>query len=361
MRKHYLDNIRWITVVLVVFYHVIFMYNGVVTAMVIGPFHENQFQDRILYMLYPWFMVILFIVSGMSARYYFEKHTIKEFIKDRTRRLLVPATIGLFVFQWIQGYYSMSISNAFETIPEEIPGFVLYLIMALSGQGVLWYIQLLWILSMGLALLRKFEKGKLHALCGKANVLVLVALGVAVWVSGLILNMPVIVVFRFGIYGFTFFLGYYLFSNDAVIERLSKFWHVLGGAAIVLGVLYAWLYFGKNYSEVPTVNCVLAVSYGWIAILAIFAGMKKFMDFTNPFMSRMSKKSFGLYVFHYLPLSAVAYYLDRYTQAPAVVCYVLTGVAAFAGGYLLYEMISRIPVVRWCVLGIKKQTKAKKQ
>ena len=42
MRRHYLDNIRWITVGLVVLYHVIFMYNGVVTAGVIGPFWEVQ-------------------------------------------------------------------------------------------------------------------------------------------------------------------------------------------------------------------------------------------------------------------------------------------------------------------------------
>ena len=28
MRKYYLDNIRWATVVLVVIYHVIYMYNG---------------------------------------------------------------------------------------------------------------------------------------------------------------------------------------------------------------------------------------------------------------------------------------------------------------------------------------------
>ena len=28
MRKYYLDNIRWITVVIVVFYHVLYMYNA---------------------------------------------------------------------------------------------------------------------------------------------------------------------------------------------------------------------------------------------------------------------------------------------------------------------------------------------
>ena len=60
MRRHYLDNIRWITVGLVVLYHVIFMYNGVVTAGVIGPFWEIQYQDAVQYLLYPWFMVLLF-------------------------------------------------------------------------------------------------------------------------------------------------------------------------------------------------------------------------------------------------------------------------------------------------------------
>lgn len=45
MRKYYVDNIRWITVLLVVLYHVIYMYNGVATAGVIGPFYEVQYQD----------------------------------------------------------------------------------------------------------------------------------------------------------------------------------------------------------------------------------------------------------------------------------------------------------------------------
>ena len=37
MRKLYIDNIRWITVVLVVLYHVIYMFNGIETFGVIGP------------------------------------------------------------------------------------------------------------------------------------------------------------------------------------------------------------------------------------------------------------------------------------------------------------------------------------
>mgnify|MGYP002307842419 CR=1 FL=1 len=38
MRKLYIDNIRWITVVLVVLYHVIYMFNGIETFGVIDHF-----------------------------------------------------------------------------------------------------------------------------------------------------------------------------------------------------------------------------------------------------------------------------------------------------------------------------------
>ena len=69
MRKLYIDNIRWITVVLVVLYHVIYMFNGIETFGVIGPFSDVQYQDAFQYIVYPWFMLLLFAVSGMSARY----------------------------------------------------------------------------------------------------------------------------------------------------------------------------------------------------------------------------------------------------------------------------------------------------
>ncbi len=66
-RKLYLDNIRWMTVVLVVIYHVVYMFNGVQPFGVIGPFREHQLQDRLQYLVYPWFMALLFVVSENRA------------------------------------------------------------------------------------------------------------------------------------------------------------------------------------------------------------------------------------------------------------------------------------------------------
>lgn len=356
-RKPYLDNIRWITVLIVVIYHIIYMFNGVQPFGVIGAFHENQWQDAFQYLVYPWFMALLFVVSGMSARYYLQNHTHKEFVKDKTRKLLVPSTIGLFVFHWILGYYNMKIGGGLDSL-SAVPRPILYVIMALSGIGVLWYIQVLWIFSILLLWVINLEKDRLWKLCAHTPVWLIVVMTVFAYGFAQILNTPVVTVYRFGIYGFCFFTGYFIFSHDEVIQRLEKWWYLWDIIAIGLGIAYTIIYFGENYAAEPVINNVLACSYCWFAILAILTTMKKYGNKTNSFTAWMSKKSWGLYIFHYLPLAMVSCYLHIYApgMSPAIV-YILAGISAFSGGYLLYEIISRIPLIRWCVLGIKKEKK----
>ena len=206
MRKNYLDNIRWFTVVLVVIYHVFYMYNAEGIVGVVGKITnlDVQYYDVFQYVVFPWFMVILFMVSGISSKLYLDNHTNKEFIKSRTRKLLVPVTIGLFAFQFIQGYVNVSISGVIQS--DEMPMIGKVIATILSGIGVLWYMQLLWLFSLFLVLIRKIEKGKLLKLGEKTGFLVLVALVVPAFFSAQILNTPLIVVYRFGYYFFAFFL-----------------------------------------------------------------------------------------------------------------------------------------------------------
>ena len=159
MRRHYLDNIRWATILVVMIYHVLLIYSAVVPGMG-TPFAAVQYQDGIIYFLYPWIMILLFIVAGMSSRYYLENHTIREFISSRTHKLLVPSTIGVIIFGFFPGYINVYHSGGLETLKATVPGFVLFLICTASGIGVLWFIQELWLFSMVLALIRKYETGK---------------------------------------------------------------------------------------------------------------------------------------------------------------------------------------------------------
>ena len=353
MRKHYIDNIRSLCISLVIIYHIFMMYSDT-TGLGVGAFYDPQPWDAVMFLIYPWFLILLFIVAGMCSRFYLDSHTPQEFRKSRTTKLLVPSTIGLLVFWWTQGYISMLISGAFENGGiQNTPLPIQYLIMALSGTGPLWFIQELWILSMILLIIRKHEKGRLFELGRKANIIVLLLLAVPVWLSGYVLNMPVISVYRFGIYPLVFFLGYFVFANDSVIAVLEKYCVPLIIGAAVLGGLYVYLHFGENFASIETMNSISASAFDWISCLAVIGGMKKWGDRTNKFASFMAKKNWGLYIFHYLPISLSAYLLHRYTTVPALPCYLISLLAGFGGALVLYEIISRIPFLRWAVLGIK--------
>ena len=353
MRRKYLDNIRWVTILIVIIYHVIYMFNGVTTYGVIGPFSEDQPQDIFLYIVYPWFMFLLFVVSGMAARFELDHKGESGFIRNRTRKYLVPSTIGLFVFWWILGYYNMLIGGAFESMGT-VPKPVLYLIMCISGIGPLWYIQMLWLFSLILIWIRKIEKDRVYNLAAKTNVFIIVLLGIAVYGAAQVLNTPIVVVYRFGIYGLGFLLGYFIFSHEEVMEKLEKYWMLFGLLALAFCILFLVFNLGKPYPEHEVLDTFLCNMYAWFGTLGLLAFMKKWGDFHNGFSDWMCRKSWGLYVFHYLGIAISSWYIKMYLpQIPVFFVYLLVLVSGVAGALLLYEIISRIPVLRWCVLGIK--------
>lgn len=354
MRKNYLDNIRWFTVVLVVIYHVFYMYNAEGIVGVVGKITnlDVQYYDVYQYIVYPWFMPILFMVSGISSKLYLDNHTNKEFIKSRTSKLLVPVTIGLFAFQFIQGFVNASISGVINS--DEMPFVGKIIATILSGIGVLWYIQLLWIFSLLIIPVIKIEKGTLLNLGKKVNFPVLIALFVPAFLMAQILNTPLIVVYRFGYYFFMFLLGHYVLSHDEVIEVLKKWCLVLLAVSVVLCILFCVKYFGSNYADKPVNRSLIYIAYSYFMCLAVIGCFAKYFDFANAFTKWMSTHSFGLYVFHYLGISAVGLYLAKPGLVSAPIAYLLSLIAGFGGAYLLYEIISRIPVYRWMVLGMKK-------
>ena len=232
MRKYYLDNIRWATVLAVVFYHVLFMYNHTLTAGVAVAVTDFAGQDALQYLLYPWFMVVLFLVSGACTRYALDKRSAKAFLAERTRKLLVPSTLGLLVLGWAQGYFNMAFSGAFTNIPAGVPALVLYLIMVLSGTGVLWTCHVLWVCALVLLAVRRIEGGRLLAKCAALPCWAVVLLGVAAWAAAQVLNMPVIAVYRFGIYLFSYLAGYYVFSQQVVVDALARRAPILCGVPL---------------------------------------------------------------------------------------------------------------------------------
>jgi len=201
MRKIYLDNIRYFTVVLVLIYHVCYIFNGAGVYGGLGTQWSVKTFDTILYFVYPWLMVLLFLISGVSARYSLQKRTPKAFLHERTIKLLIPSTAGLFVFHWITGYLNVWSGGSLAYLPV----IMIYPVSVLSGIGPLWYIQTLFLFSVLIVLLKKIDvRDRLWTLGGKASFSVLLCLVFLVWLSSQLLNTPVITTYRFGIYGTAF-------------------------------------------------------------------------------------------------------------------------------------------------------------
>jgi len=371
MRKNWIDNLRWVTVLLVLFYHVFYFYNnkGVFGGM--GGFGDGpQYQDVVMYILYPWFMPMLFLLAGVSAKYALDKHEVKEWFKDRTRKLLVPATIGLLVFQWMTGYFNTQISSYAQGIDltADLPGAAKYFAWSVSGIGHLWFIQDLWLFSVIFLILKKFDPSdRLHAWCGKcfegkAAIVWIILLSLFFWAGMNTMKMDVTPAWA-GLYNLykpffyfiLFLLGYYVFSHNQVQETLGKYWKPLMVCAIVSGIWLVVSTFGENNTTPQYLGSVSNCLYGWLICLALIGWFKTCLDKTNAFATYMTRSSFGIYVVHYLVIASLGYMMKLYTSLPPVVIYIILLVAVFTLSPLLYEIIRRIPFIRWCVLGEKRK------
>ena len=123
-RKHYLDNIRWITLCVVILYHVFYIFNSSGVISNINAPGIKAF-DSICVFTYPWIMCLLFVVSGVSARYSLNNRTNKEFIKDRAKRILIPSIVGIFTYGWISGWMTNYYTDIFAGNGEMIPVFII--------------------------------------------------------------------------------------------------------------------------------------------------------------------------------------------------------------------------------------------
>ena len=363
MRKHWIDNLRWVTVLLVLLYHVVYFYNNKGVFGGIGGFGDGpQYQDVIMYILYPWFMPLLFILAGISARYALEKHPAKEWFRSRTRKLLVPSTIGLFFFGVFIGWFNAlsAPTDGFSELP--LP--VKYFIWVISGTGPLWFIQDLWLLSLILLIIRRLDSNdRFYNLCGKTGIIGLILMGILFWLGEKTLIMEpdpmgpggLINLYKPVFYAIPFVMGYFIFSHERIQDMLGHAWKALMICAACAGILLIIRTFGEN-NTLPQYLCSpLNNIYGWLACLSMMGWFRSHFDYTGKFGSYMTQSSYGIYIVHYLVIVSIGTLLKSQTTLQPIWIYLLLTLSVFMISPLLYEVLRRIPFIRWAVLGEKRK------
>ena len=230
--------------------------------------------------------------------------------------------------------------------------------MCVSGTGVLWFNQVLWINSIILIFILKYEKNRISFFCENyLNFITILSLGIGLYLSAQILNTPIVVVYHFGIYGYSYLLGYFVLSHENNIKHLESNYIFLVFLSIIFGILFCYKYKGLNYALKENFCSFLSVAYSWFTCLSILGIGKIFFNKEYSFTKFMREISYGIYIFHYLFLSSTAYYLHKYTQLFPFLHYIIVGYSSFFGSLLLFEIMSKIPFINWCVLGISKNKK----
>ena len=351
MRRHFLDNTRYTLVLAVVFYHVFYIFNsiGVITNVAIPGIPA---LDAVMYILYPWFMVCLFVISGASARYALEKQNGKIFWKRKLKRILLPSVAGIFLLGWVNGFVTSRYTDMFAGSGDLIPGFVKFLIYCISGIGPLWYLHELMLCYGVLLLLRKLDqKDTLWRLGGRATLPVLLLLALGLWGSAQVLNTPVIEIYRNGIYLFAFLAGFYVFSHDRVQALLGKFALPLAAAAAVLCAVYTATYWGENFTTLANLKSLLTNLYAWFGTLAVLGLGKRYLDRETRFTHFMGRYSFGYYLFHYPLLITAAWVMDQFFHWPAALLYPALLVWMALAPPLMTRLVRKVPLLRTLLLG----------
>lgn len=364
-RYYFLDNLRWATVLLVLLYHIFYNFNSVGVFGGIGGFAEHQWQDLVCHILNPWFMTLLFVVAGASSRYALQSRTPGEFRRERTRKLLVPSTLGLFVFGWILGMLNMRAAGA--AIPQEVPFLVKYLIAIPSGIGHLWFLQDLFLFSLLLLVVRKAVDVErvdrwLSGLSRSALWLVMVAFFATLLVAAQsqidnptaaqgLLNL-----YRPIYYFVTFLCGYYIFSSERIHTFLAENVAPFAAVALVGCVGFCREFYGGDYTSPEAVQGLWCGLYCWAMTLFMLGAAKRWADRTTPLAGYLTRSSFGVYVVHMTICTASCLWLKT-SGLPVWAIYLVALVVTFVGSFALWELLRRIPFVRYCVLGISKSRK----
>jgi fucose 4-O-acetylase-like acetyltransferase len=98
----------------------------------------------------------MFLVAGISARFSLQKRTARQFIKERAQKLLIPFFGAMFLLGWICGWVNNQYVDMFAG--NNVPVIVKYIVYCFAGNGPLWFLLELFLVSMVLLILRKIEK-----------------------------------------------------------------------------------------------------------------------------------------------------------------------------------------------------------
>ncbi len=342
MRRHYIDNLRNATILLLFPVHTFMIWNDFGSGFYIWQ-GENKLLSTLIVLVNPWFMPLLFVLAGMSARYALQKRTTREFVQQRVYKLLLPFVFGLVFLVPFQTLFARKFFEGYDGGLLEHWKYFFTHCTDFSGYdgaftpGQLWFILFLFLISMvSLLVFRLLPYQRVAPKAERLPAGVVLFLFLPVWLLYYLGNFGG---FSLGKSLALFLLGYYVLSNDVVMDRMERnirWLTALWAAGTVTSVV---LYYRYSYYGDLWVNFI-----GWCSILVILVYGKRFWNRKTRVTGYFNHASYPLYLLHQSVLVALAYGTVRLCDSlPMQAFCICTG--SFLLTVLAYHLLRGVPVL----------------
>jgi len=352
-RKHYIDNLRWLILLILIPYHTAMAWNAWGEPNYIY-FEENRFISSIIVFFSPYFMPLLFVLAGVGTRFALQKRTNKEYLIERVKRLLVPLLFGTIVLMPIMSYIAHKFNYAYEGSFLEHYRIFFTKFTDLTGAdggfslGQFWFLLYLLIISIVaigiLSLYRKdtFKEKKeipFWFVCLLGLPLPLLSELLSIGGKSLVE------------YLYLFMIGYYIFADEKIINKAERNCWLLFGIGLVATSLNVYLFIWAD-KEFALLNTMTKYVSEWIMIIALIGLAKKYLNFSGNISSYMNKRSFLFYIYHFIWVVLFQYILYGVVGDHSFVLFMGTVLLAYGATFICCEISIRMPFM--CFLtGIK--------
>ncbi len=344
IRKHYIDNLKWIILLILIPYHTSQAWNvwSEPNYIFLGG---NRLISSIIVFFSPFFIPLLFLLAGISTKYALQKRTVKEYLVERVKKLLIPFLFGTIIFMPIMSYiadkFNCSYSGSF---------FQHYAVFYtkftdLTGAdggfsvGQFWFLLYLLVIStVSVGVFTIFKKD----------------------ISVKEKPLPFWLVFLLGIplplfsewlsvggkslveYAYLFLIGYFVFSDDKTVRNAEKNCWLLFAIGIAATILNIYLFIWAE-TEYILLNTITKYVSEWIMIIALIGLAKRYLNLNGKVSDHMRKRSFLFYTYHFIWVVLFQYLLYTICGNRTLIIFIGTLLLSYLTTFACCEISIRIP------------------
>jgi len=381
-RRYDLDWLRVMVFALLIFYHIGMLY------VADWGFHfksqyQSEFLQNIMLLVNRWRLPLLFIISGISIRFFLLKVNILRFLWMRNIRLLIPLTFGILVIVPPQLYIEMVFKGDLQGMSYwqfyqaffdlDNPIFANYQSGILPHMDVnhLWYIRELWWFSILLIILTPLLNNRWIqasvSWIGKTNSIVLLLL------PAVILSLLALLAFPGSNEGFRIAMGFSFLLIGYLIGWNKPFWdgikqhrRVFLYVAVFSSIVLIWYYHQVfKIREIPLQGwqnwqeLFFSFINRWSWLLMILAYGATYLNRPSSLLKYLNEAVYPYYILHQTLLIVAAFILS-FLSLGTIIEPVLVVIITFVGCAIGFEIIRRFKLTR-LLFGLKLDFKGSKK